>query len=96
MNCAPPPTQAARGLTLYDAVAQLERYFGAGFVHNPARWGTADGTIEYRHAHLYADQMRRQQAAERLHLARAAVMSQPGERQAAIARDDERIAHGDA
>lgn len=95
MNTAPADRDVTRRASLYDAVAALERHYGAGFVHAPARWGTADGMIEYRHAHLYADRMKRQQAAERLHLARARVIGHGGETAARLAEQDERAAHGD-
>jgi len=88
MNTAP-AARSVRMPSLYEAVAALERHFGAGFVHAP-RWGTADGAIEYRQLYGYAALMRQQRAEERLHLARARALG-ANER---AARDDEQVAHG--
>lgn len=82
--------------SLYETVSALERHFGGAFVHAPARWGTADGTISYRAVYPAAEMMRRQQAAERLHLARAAQLSHGSPESMRAAKHDEQVAHGTA
>ena len=92
MNTAPDAKERAERVpSLYEAVASLERHFGASFVHNRRRWGTADGVIEYRATYGYAALMRQQRADERLHLARAISIARGAK---AIGAADERIAHG--
>lgn len=95
MNTAPDAVACAeRSPSLYEAVAALERHFGPALVHNPARWGTADGVIEYRATYGYAHLMRQQLAGERLHLSRAAAIARGGKDAANAAAADERVAHG--
>lgn len=94
MNTAPRDPRVAQAPSLYEAVATLERHFGGAFVNNRVRWGTADGVIDYRAVYPYSEQVRRQQAAERLHLARASRLPQPDERAQAMAKADEEVAHG--
>lgn len=82
--------------SIYVAVADLERHYGGAFVYAPQRWGTADGTISYCALYVYADQLRRQLASERLHLARAQFLSSGTQHAAEATRADQRIAHGAA
>lgn len=89
-------SQAAAALTLYDAVSQLDRHFGGGFVYAPRRWGTHDGTIPYRAVYPAMDAMRRQLAGERLHLISAERLAHGGEAAAAAIRAQERVANGAA
>ena len=91
MNTAPREERATAGPSLYEAVATLERHFGGAFVNNRARWGTHDGVIDYRAVYPYSEQVQRQQAAERLHLARAHVI---GQGNPTAAKADEQVAHG--
>lgn len=80
--------------TIYETVSALDRHFGGAFVCAPTRWGTADGTISYRALYPAAEMMRRQQAAERLHLARAQWMSTGSPDAVNAGKTDEKVAHG--
>jgi len=94
MNTAPRHARTEAGPSLYEAVATLARHFGGAFVHDRTRWGTHDGVIEYRAVYPYSEQVQRQQAAERLHLARATAMGRGGSAADQMAHADERVAHG--
>lgn len=89
MSDAPAPS-------LYATVSALERHFGGAFVYAPRRWGTADGTIEYRAVFPASEMMRQQLAAERLHLARASWLATGTEEAKRAQRDDQRVAYGTA
>lgn len=94
MNTAPREERSGGGPSLYEAVATLERHFGGAFVHSRTRWGTHDGVIDYRAVYPYSEQVQRQLAAERLHLARAHAMARGGPQADQMAHADERVAHG--
>lgn len=86
---------SAPTLNLYESVSALERHFGGAFVNAPQRWGTADGTIEYRAVYAATAMMRRQLAGERLDRAAAAQLAQlPGDKGKSQWDAQTRIANG--
>lgn len=89
-------SETAPAPSLYETVGALERHFGGAFVYAPQRWGTADGTIAYRAVFPAAALMRRQLAAERLHLARASWLATGTEEARKAQRDDQQVAYGTA
>lgn len=72
----PPPTAGVA----FPAVARLvEREYGAGWWHNPARWDTLDGYAPYGAVWAAWETMRRARALERLSLIRAIAIARAGE-----------------
>ena len=60
--------------TLATAIVQCERYWGATWYWNPARWGTTDGYAPWRVVWIYWMAMRSPAAMERLSALRVQTM----------------------
>ena len=77
------------------ALTAAARWYGAGWLHNPALWGTTDGLPDYRQFWSWYAAIGAGRAWDRLDMARAWSLTQADavDRRRAVA-DEQRIASG--
>lgn len=92
-NTAPEPETSGATLTIRHALAQCERFYGAGWAFNPARWGTADGGVPYPILWEAWHRMQAITALERLSATSAAARAQGGDAAAHAVDADVRRAY---
>lgn len=62
-------------MTLRAAMRECEAHFGPAFMHDRARWGTADGGVPYLILWEHYHHLHGLRARERLSMARAALVT---------------------
>lgn len=77
------------------ALEDAESQRGSHWIYNPARWGTADGYVDYHSFVAATSALRRHRASQRLELAAAFWLGHGGEQASTLLQQTKREAEGD-